>query len=482
MLNNIANSCLIFPNSIVSNLDLYWDGVPFANAVANNTFRVGKVIAFDSLFVDTANVAPATPKIFLDNSLIGKVKALTHVIQVQNNDTNAWYDTFVDANPGEILSVPNFLAPATRHHRFIVVPITKDAITEGKKMLVDLEDLISPLQAESRTTKLQPTNFPNQQRPPNPPATPFTIPTTPLSVPPTAFYIIYKVHDYAYKYGWTEMSYNFQSNTFGKGGADSGDRWSIWDVQDVHMDSDSPSARWGPPERYHCTWIYARNNHLTEGGTRRCLQITEASGIGESWSDAMAEYASSSSLYLPSQQTPNPRWIEHKDATVPDYALATWVFNNLAGVRTCPYSTNTTVNPSGTPQSRACMKFMVRSLLAFQCNPSFNTQYPDVGEVRENMLHNVYAALVQAHGISSTAMDDPSGPEGNIFWLHLFIDALSLQPCNPTLPNARDVWIQADQNRYDGVNKCALWNAFASRGLGVNAANYVNDTSVPSGC
>ncbi|KAK0219279.1 putative extracellular elastinolytic metallo proteinase precursor [Armillaria nabsnona] len=98
------------------------------------------------------------------------------------------------------------------------------------------------------------------------------------------------------------------------------------------------------------------------------------------------------------------------------------------------------------------------------------------------MLRNVYAALVEAHGFFSTAMDDPSGTEGNIVWLHLFIDALSLQPCNPTLQNARDAWIQADQNRYDGAEVCTLWNAFASRGLSVERKNYVDDMSVPSGC
>ncbi|SJL17906.1 uncharacterized protein ARMOST_21474 [Armillaria ostoyae] len=27
----------------------------------------------------------------------------------------------------------------------------------------------------------------------------------------------------------------------------------------------------------------------------------------------------------------------------------------------------------------------------------------------------------------------------------------TFQPCNPTLPNARAAWIQADQNRYDGA-------------------------------
>lgn len=31
-------------------------------------------------------------------------------------------------------------------------------------------------------------------------------------------------------------------------------------------------------------------NRLTGGGTGRCLQTTEAGGMGEGWSDALAEY------------------------------------------------------------------------------------------------------------------------------------------------------------------------------------------------
>lgn len=56
----------------------------------------------------------------------------------------------------------------------------------------------------------------------------------------------------------------------------------------------------------------------------------------------------------------------------------------------------------------------------------------DIGEVWANMLHNVYAALVTAHGWSATARTDPTGTEGNVVYLHLFLDALPLQPCNPT--------------------------------------------------
>lgn len=55
----------------------------------------------------------------------------------------------------------------------------------------------------------------------------------------------------------------------------------------------------------------------------------------------------------------------------------------------------------------------------------------DIGEVWANILHNVYAALVSDLGFSATAQTDPTGTEGNVVFLHLFLDALQLQPCNP---------------------------------------------------
>ncbi|KAK0462282.1 Fungalysin metallopeptidase-domain-containing protein [Desarmillaria tabescens] len=479
----------------------YHDGVPFANAVANAAFKNGKAVAFGSSFVDTSNVAPSIPSIALDGSLISKVEdtllgthngvtsleylaqsdgsvALTHVIQVQNNDTNAWYEAFVDAHSGEILSVTDFVAQAT----FTVIPIIKDAVTEGEETLVDPEDLASSPSGwvqDNQTAGNNVIAYKSSQSATTSQSsnTTFDYPYD-ITLGPTngsnidaartnAFYIINKVHDYAYKYGWTETSYNFQADNFGKGGAQ-GDR-VLMGVQDSSGTNNAnfatpPDGQSGTCRMYIWTlttpqrdgalqndiivheFTHGITNRLTGGGTGRCLQTTEAGGMGEGWSDAMAE------------------WTEHKDSSVPDYVLATWVFNNTAGIRTHPYSTDASVNP-----------------LRYSSIQNLHEVH-DIGEVWANMLHNVYAALVQAHGFSSTAMDDPSGPEGNIVWLHLFIDALSLQPCNPMLPNARDAWIQADQNRYDGANKCILWNAFASRGLGMNATNYVDDASVPSGC
>jgi extracellular elastinolytic metalloproteinase len=63
-------------------------------------------------------------------------------------------------------------------------------------------------------------------------------------------------------------------------------------------------------------------NRTTGGGTGRCLQTTEAGGIGEGWSDALAE------------------WTERKSGTITDYVLGDYVTDNANGIRTAPYSTS----------------------------------------------------------------------------------------------------------------------------------------------
>ena len=146
------------------------------------------------------------------------------------------------------------------------------------------------------------------------------------------------------------------------------------------------------------------------------------------------------------------------------YQTSSWANTSTAGSRSHPYSTSNATNP---------LRYSSIQTLG---------EVHDIGEVWANMLHNVYAALVEANGFSDAARTDPSGTAGNVVFLHFFVDALPLQPCNPTFVNARDAWLQADVNRYGGANKCTLWKAFASRGLGINAADYVDDETIPEDC
>lgn len=78
---------------------------------------------------------------------------------------------------------------------------------------------------------------------------------------------------------------------------------------------------------------------MTGGGTGRCLQTTEAGGMGEGevlfwvyinhflriivgWSDAMAD------------------WTEKTSSAVPDYVMGQYVIDDSSGIRSHPYSTS----------------------------------------------------------------------------------------------------------------------------------------------
>lgn len=409
--------------------------------------------------------------------------ALTHVIQIQSDADDSWLEAFVDAHTGALLSVNDFVS----HASYTVLPIEKEYLPDSQETLTDPQDLIaSPLGWHATSTKnftdTQGNNviaYKSSQTSTTAQSSPNLVFNYPydVSLAPTggknidaartnAFYIINTVHDIAYRYGFTETAFNFQQDNFGKGGA--GNDRVLMSVQDASGTNNAnfatpPDGQSGQCRMYIWTtttpnrdgslendiivheMTHGITNRMTGGGTGRCLQTTEAGGMGEGWSDAFAE------------------WTEQKSATLTDYVMGAYVYKP-AGIRNYPYSTNPSVNP-----------------LRYSSIASLNEVH-NIGEVWANMLHNVYAPLVEAYGFSTTAATNPDGPEGNIVFLHLFIDSLALQPCNPTFVSARDAWIQADKNRYNGANKCLLWKAFASRGLGVNAKNYVDDSSVPNEC
>ncbi|KAF9457871.1 Fungalysin metallopeptidase-domain-containing protein [Collybia nuda] len=482
------------------------DGVSFVNAVANVAWNANKVVSFGSSFVKTDKIAPSNPSVTVP-SFIAKIEellegtynehpttleylarpdgsvSLVHVVQIQNTEANTWYEALVDAHNGDLLSVTDFVADAS----YKVLPINKQVYTDGLEILVDPQDLSSsPLgwhdDGTTRTTGTAGNNvvaFKSAQSATTSQSSEGSFnytyndlkaPTSPENLNAArvnAFYTINSVHDIAYRYGFTESAFNFQKNNFGKGGK--GNDRVLMSVQDASGTNNADFAT--PPDGQSGTcrmfiWTltpvrrdgtmendiivhemtHGITNRMTGGGTGRCLQTTEAGGMGEGWSDAMAE------------------WTEQKSGTTVDYVLGQYVTNNPAGIRTHPYSTNPAINP---------LRYSSIATLK---------EVHNIGEVWANLLHNMYAALVAARGFSTTARTDSTGSEGNVVFLHLFIDALALQPCNPTFVSARDAWIQADMDRYGGVNRCILWRAFASRGLGMMAAGFVDDSTVPDDC
>lgn len=80
-------------------------------ASADATLSLEDAIAnAERLLNGTYNNHPATLEYFAKED--GSV-ALSHVMQIENSEAGTWFEAFVDAHSGELLSVTDFLAHAT---------------------------------------------------------------------------------------------------------------------------------------------------------------------------------------------------------------------------------------------------------------------------------------------------------------------------------------------------------------------------------
>jgi subtilisin-like proprotein convertase family protein len=76
-------------------------------------------------------------------------------------------------------------------------------------------------------------------------------------------------------------------------------------------------------------------------------------------------------------------------------------------------------------------------------------------------------ALTNQYGFDPDLIN---GSGGNNLALQLVVDGLKLQPCSSGFVDGRNAILLADQNNNGGANQCAIWEAFAKRGLGYSAS------------
>jgi extracellular elastinolytic metalloproteinase len=159
---------------------------------------------------------------------------LTHVVEVEDDAAGTWFEAFVDAATGELVSVTDFVAKAT----YRVVPIWKTDPTAGFETLVNPEDKDASPYGWLSTDGVTSINYTGGNNvaaavngataPPTAPSE-FVYPYNPFDNNPSttsqknaaivnAFYVVNSLHDITYKYGFTEATFNFQqNNTFGAG-------------------------------------------------------------------------------------------------------------------------------------------------------------------------------------------------------------------------------------------------------------------------
>jgi len=293
------------------------------------------------------------------------------------------------------------------------------------------------------------------------------------------FYTSNMVHDLYYRYGFDELSGNFQQDNYGRGGRDSDGvianaqdgsgynnanfmtppdgqngrcRMYIWNTATPYRDGDLEAGI----VIHELT--HGLSTRLTGGPSNSgCLGWGESGGMGEGWGDFLATTIRSTKEYS-------------------DFSMGSWASNQANGIRNYVYSTNITVNPS-------TYKTLDR--------PGYWGVHA-IGEVWAEILWVVSQKMIEKHGYSATlfppqplqdgtipigdfyrpqSMGKPLVPKhGNTLMVQLVISAMKLQPCRPSFFDARDAIIEADKILTGGENFCDLWAGFSSRGLGKDAS------------
>ncbi|KAF8530045.1 Fungalysin metallopeptidase-domain-containing protein [Hysterangium stoloniferum] len=297
------------------------------------------------------------------------------------------------------------------------------------------------------------------------------------------FYTSNMVHDLFYRYGFDEVSGNFQQHNFGRGGKENdavianAQDGSGFNNANFMTPPDGQNGRcrmylWNTATPYRDGDLEAGIviHELAHGLSTRmtggpadssCLGWGEAGGMGEGWGDYLATTIRSNKVYS-------------------DYAMGSWAANKDDGIRNYIYSLNMSVNPS-------TYKTLDK--------PGYWGVHA-IGEVWAEILWVTSHNLITKYGFSDTLFPPqplangtvPEGDfyrpaeydskgvrkalipkHGNSLMVQLVLNGMKLQPCSPGFFEARDAIIQADDILTGGENYCELWKGFSARGLGPDA-------------
>jgi len=270
-------------------------------------------------------------------------------------------------------------------------------------------------------------------------------------------------HDLMYLYGFTEVAGNFQVNNQGRGGL--GNDYVRAEAQDgsgnnnanfsTPVDGSLPRMQmylWTAPNPDRDGDVdngiilheggHGVSNRLTGGpGTTSCLGNAEQ--MGEGWSD-----------YLGLMATHNWATAVATDGFINARGVGNYALNqpiNGVGIRQYPYSTNMAVNP-----------------LTYANLPTVVHPH-GTGTIWCAALWDMTWKIIEQTGISPNLFD-PTATGGNVIALKLVMEGMKLQPCSPGFISGRDAILKADTLLYGAQYSCAIIEAFARRGMGVNAS------------
>jgi uncharacterized repeat protein (TIGR01451 family) len=173
------------------------------------------------------------------------------------------------------------------------------------------------------------------------------------------------------------------------------------------------------------------SNRLAGRGNSGCLANGEQQS-GEGWSDFLALAFT----------------VKAGDTGTKRRTVGSFAQRRQSGIRTYAYSTDISVNP-----------------LTYD-NMIYNPEAHGVGEIWTAALWDFYWAMAERYGFDPNLRNVSSG---NGRAIKLVLDALKIQPCNPSFLECRDALLAADRAANAGEHQCMIWDIFARRGMGFNA-------------
>jgi extracellular elastinolytic metalloproteinase len=284
------------------------------------------------------------------------------------------------------------------------------------------------------------------------------------------FYMANMYHDVMYDFGFDEKSGNYEMNNGGKGGIGNDIVYTVSQSTDSLNNAQFHTAPDGKPGvltvfMYKNKGVWRDGafdasvvvHELTHGLSTRlvggpansdCLQTPDAGGMGEGWSDSMA----------------NAIHVKPTDDRNVTMSHAAWASDNPKGVRGYLYSTNKKINPN---------TFGTLNVLI---------EVHQIGEVWAEIQYNLLWDLIDAYGIDDCVHPtfDSNGvaTDGRFYYIQLITESFKMSKCNPHFEQARDALLDADRALTDGANQCLIWKAMADRGLGVGAKTHPSDSAI----
>lgn len=290
------------------------------------------------------------------------------------------------------------------------------------------------------------------------------------------FYWNNLIHDVLYKYGFNEAAGNFQKNNMGRGGAQNDFVYA--DAQDgsgtnnanfyppvdgingrmqMFLWNQGGSPAYQPDSDFDNGVIAHEYGHgwstrLTGGpANSSCLQNVEQGGEG--WSDFLGLMLTTKwSALQPNAASAN------KPVSIGTYVLTQQTTD--VGIRGFKYS-----HDMGTYNAHVTYGQVG--------NISFANPH-GIGSIWATILWDMTWKIIMFDNKIVSNINKTDSLVGNVAALKLVNQGLALQPCSPSMVQARNAILKADTLLFNARYSCVIWEAFARRGLGINASTGVS--------